>query len=71
MPKRLRLNGVKTLLRSETVHLSVAKGNAKSNLEYCTKAASRQEGTSPVVLGEIQEAGKRKISELIDNYDTY
>ena len=58
-----RMKALKTLMNSDSAHLSIAKGTAKQNKVYCTKEDTRVSG--PWEYGEIIERGsnKRKVME--------
>jgi len=51
--QRKTLNGLKLLLDLERLHVEVAKGNWKQNLEYCSKQ------NPPKIFGEPMQQGKR------------
>jgi len=46
-------------------HLEKAKGTAKQNLKYCTKAETRLEGTEPYIAGNMPKVGKAALMETM------
>lgn len=52
------LRSVKKLL-VDSAHVEIARGTAKQNRTYCSKADSRAEGTEPREWGEAPEHGRR------------
>lgn len=65
--KLLNRNGVKFKTAQKYVpfgtHLVPSRGSWKQNYDYCTKTATRVDGTEPVVLGDLPQDPDAKPSE--------
>lgn len=55
-----RFNAVKSLLGNSAIHIAIARGTEEQNHDYCTKADTRIEGTSPTEFGEYKKDANRK-----------
>jgi len=62
LEKRIRFAAFKKWFPGERAHIEVAKGSAKQNQAYCTKAEGRVAG--PWEFGSLPEPGKR--SDLLE-----
>lgn len=58
LTKQLGYARTQEILRS-TCHLEAANGSLEKNITYCTKEATRLDGTSPVQRGNPKEQGRR------------
>lgn len=62
-----RMNSVKDILQSRTVHVEPRHGPRKDAYDYCQKEESRAPGTEPTIIGKFPSAWlKSKFDDICD-----
>lgn len=69
LKRQLRLNQVKTLLGSDTIHIARRRGTSEQASEYCKKEDTRVPGTQPYEFGVMKATAPGKRNDLKDFKD--